>query len=126
MVVGDGNYKDFKQVVKKEFPIDRKPGSLNRLMCGPWITSPKGTKVPVEIIFGETPGGVFDVYLAIEVARSGSRVNGTFEGEGTLKLFRTNTEPLPDEIKKPGRGLNIDMEAEGWIFKAVPGSGVSR
>ena len=126
MVVGaDGNYKDFKQVVKKEFPIDRSPGSLNRLMCGPWITAPKGTKVPVEIIFGETPGGVFDVYLAIEVARSGSRVNGTFEGEGTLKLFRTNTEQLPDEIKKPGRGLNIDMEAEGWIFKTVP-SGVTR
>jgi len=120
MVVGaDGNYKDFKQVVTKEFPIDRKPGSLSRLKCGPWITSPKGTKVPIEIAIGETPGGVFDVYLAIEVARSASRVNGTFEGEGTLKLFRTNAEPLPDEIKKPGRGLSIDMEAEGWIFKTV-------
>ncbi|MEY4034583.1 MAG: hypothetical protein RL492_1777, partial [Verrucomicrobiota bacterium] len=126
MVVGaDGNYKDFKQVVTKEFPIDRKPGSLNRLKAGPWITSPKGTKVPIEIAIGETPGGVFDVYLAIEVARSGSRVNGTFEGEGTLKLFRTNAEQLPEEIKKPGRGLSIDMEAEGWIFKTVS-SGVSR
>jgi hypothetical protein len=128
MVVGaDGNYKDFKppQVVTKEFPIDRKPGSLNRLKAGPWITAPKGTKVPLEIAIGETPGGVFDVYLAIEVARSGSRVNGTFEGEGTLKLFRTNAEPLPEEIKKPGRGLTIDMEAEGWIFKTVP-TGVTR
>jgi hypothetical protein len=126
MVVGaDGNYKDFKQVVTKEFAIDRKPGSLNRLKAGPWITSPKGTKVPIEIAIGETPGGVFDVYLAIEVARSGSRVNGTFEGEGTLKLFRTNAEQLPEEIKKPGRGLSIDMEAEGWIFKTVS-AGVSR
>jgi hypothetical protein len=32
---------------------------------------------------------------------------------------------LPDEIKMPGRGLNIDMEAEGWIFKTVP-IGVTR
>jgi hypothetical protein len=126
MVVGrDGNYKDFKQIVTKEFPIDRKPGSLNRLKAGPWITATKGTKIPLEIAIGETPGGVFDVYLAIEVARSGSRVNGTFEGEGTLKLFRTNAEELPDEIKKPGRGLTIDMEAEGWIFKTVP-AGVTR
>ena len=52
-------------------------------------------------------------------------MNGTFEGEGTLKLFRTNAEQLPEEIKKPGRGLSIDMEAEGWIFKTVS-SGVSR
>jgi hypothetical protein len=126
MVVGrDGNYKDFKQVVTKEFAIDRKPGHLNRLKAGPWINSPKGTKIPIEIAIGETPGGVFDVYLAIEVARSGSRVNGNFEGEGTLKLFRTNAEQLPEEIQKPGRGLNIDMEAEGWIFKTVP-TGVTR
>lgn len=109
----------------KEFPIDRNPGHLSRLKAGPWITAPKGTKIPIEIAIGETPGGVFDVYLAIEVARSGSRVNGTFEGEGTLKLFRTNAEQLPEEIQKPGRGLNIDMEAEGWIFKTVP-TGVTR
>ena len=125
IVGADGNYKDFKQVVTKEFPIDRKPGSLARLKCGPWITATRGTKVPIEIAIGETPGGVFDVYLAIEVARSSSRVNNTFEGEGTLKLFRTNAEPLPDEIKNPGRGLSIDMEAEGWIFKTVR-DGVSR
>ena len=124
-LVGDGNYKDFKQVVKSDFHIDRSPGSLNRLACGPWINTSKGTRVPIEIIFGETPGGVSDVYLAIEVAKSSARVKGEFEGEGTLKLFRVNSEPLPDEIKKPGRGLNIDMEAEGWIFKTVPNS-VSR
>jgi len=118
-LVPDGNYKDFKQVVKKDFYIDRKPGNLNRLACGPWINATKGTKVPIEIIFGETPGGVSDVYLAIEVAKSGNRVKGEYEGEGTLKLFRVNNEPLPDEIKNPGRGLTIDMEADGWIFRTV-------
>jgi hypothetical protein len=124
-LVGDGNYKDFKQVVKDEFHIDRNPGSLNRLACGPWINAAKGTKVPIEIIFGETPGGVSDVYLAIEVAKSGDKLKGQYQGEGSLKLFRVNAEPLPDEIKNPGRGLNIDMQAEGWIFKTV-NSTVSR
>ena len=127
LVGADGKYKDFNnQVSGREFVVDRSPGHLNRLKAGPWITAPKGTKVPIEIAIGETPGGVFDVYLAIEVARSGSRVNGTFEGEGTLKLFRTNADPLPKEIENPGRKLTIDMQAEGWIFKTVTGPGISR
>ena len=126
-VVGaDGNYKDFKQVVTKEFPIDRTPGSLNRMKAGPWINETKGKKVPIEIAIGETPGGVFDVYLAIEVATSNQRVKGDFVGEGTLKLFRVNSEPLPKEIENPGRKLTIDMQAEGWIFKTVAGPGATR
>jgi hypothetical protein len=127
LVGGDGKYKDFNnQVSGREFVIDRSPGGLHRMKAGPWITAPKGTKVPIEIAIGETPGGVFDVYLAIEVARSGSRVNGTFEGEGTLKLFRVNSDPLPKEIENPGRKLTIDMQAEGWIFKTVTGPSISR
>jgi hypothetical protein len=126
MVGGDGNYKDFKQVVTKEFPMDRSPGSLARMKAGPWINEQKGKKVPIEIAIGETPGGVFDVYLAIEVATSNQRVKGEFVGEGTLKLFRVNTEPLPKEIENPGRRLTIDMQAEGWIFKTVPATGALR
>ncbi len=126
-IVGrDGNYKDFKQVVTKEFVLDRSPGGLHRMKAGPWINETKGKKVPIEIAIGETPGGVFDVYLAIEVATSGQRVKGEFVGEGTLKLFRVNSDPLPKEIENPGRKLTIDMQAEGWIFKTVAGPGVSR
>jgi hypothetical protein len=126
-IVGrDGNYKDFKQVVTKEFVLDRSPGGLHRMKAGPWINETKGKKVPIEIAIGETPGGVFDVYLAIEVATSGQRVKGEFVGEGTLKLFRVNSDPLPKEIEHPGRKLTIDMQAEGWIFKTVAGPGVSR
>ncbi|MEY4085925.1 MAG: hypothetical protein RLZZ405_113 [Verrucomicrobiota bacterium] len=126
-IVGrDGNYKDFKQVVTKEFTLDRSPGGLHRMKAGPWINETKGKKVPIEIAIGETPGGVFDVYLAIEVATSGQRVKGEFVGEGTLKLFRVNSDPLPKEIEHPGRKLTIDMQAEGWIFKTVAGPGVSR
>ena len=115
----DGTYKDFGEKVSKEYKVDRRPGRLNRLKAGPWIQVTKGTKVPVEVLIGETPGGVFDCYLAIEVAKSGTKVDGQYEGEGKLKLFRCSTEPVPAEITKDKRGLNIDMQAAGWIFKVT-------
>lgn len=121
----DGNYKDFGVKVSKEYKVDRRPGSLNRLKAGPWIQATKGTKVPVEVLIGETPGGVFDCYLAIEVAKSGTKVDGQYEGEGKLKLFRCNADPLPEGLARDKRGLNIDMEAQGWIFKVSKDSNSS-
>jgi hypothetical protein len=118
-LAGGGNYKDFGVKVTQEYKVDRRPGGLHRLKAGPWIQVTKGTKVPVEVLIGETPGGVFDCYLAIEVAKSGTKVGGQYEGEGKLKLFRCNADPLPAEIARDKRGLNIDMEAAGWIFKVT-------
>jgi hypothetical protein len=121
-LAGGGNYRDFGVKVGHSFAVDRRPGSLNRLKAGPWLQVTKGTKVPVEVLIGETPGGVFDCYLAIEVAKSGNKVNGQYEGEGKLKLFRCGADPLPAEVTKDTRGLDIDMEAKGWIFKVTPDS----
>ena len=121
-LAGGGNYKDFGVKVTQEFKVDRRPGGLHRLKAGPWIQVTKGTKVPVEVLIGETPGGVFDCYLAIEVAKSGTKVNGQYEGEGKLKLFRCNADPLPAGVGRDKRGLDIDMEAKGWIFKVTPDS----
>jgi len=121
-LAGGGNYKDFGVKVTQEYKVDRRPGGLHRLKAGPWIQVTKGTKVPVEVLIGETPGGVFDCYLAIEVAKSSTKVNGQYEGEGTLKLFRCNADPLPAGVARDKRGLNIDMEAKGWIFKVTPDS----
>jgi hypothetical protein len=121
-LAGGGNYKDFGVKVSQEYKIDRRPGSLSRLKAGPWIQVTKGTKVPVEVLIGETPGGVFDCYLAIEVAKSSTKKDGEYEGEGKLKLFRCNADPLPAGIERDKRGLNIDMEAKGWIFKVTPDS----
>jgi hypothetical protein len=118
----DGNYKDFGVKVGHSFAVDRRPGSLNRLKAGPWLQVTKGTKVPVEVLIGETPGGVFDCYLAIEVAKSNKQVNGQYEGEGKLKLFRCSADPLPAGIERDKRGLDIDMDAKGWIFKVTPDS----
>ena len=121
-LAGGGNYKDFGVKVTQEFKVDRRPGGLHRLKAGPWIQVTKGTKVPVEVLIGETPGGVFDCYLAIEVAKSSTKVNGQYEGEGKLKLFRCNSDPLPDGVGRDKRDLDIDMEAKGWIFKVTPDS----
>ena len=121
-LAGGGNYKDFGVKVTQEFKVDRRPGGLHRLKAGPWIQVTKGTKVPVEVLIGETPGGVFDCYLAIEVAKSSTKVNGQYEGEGTLKLFRCNADPLPAGVARDKRDLDIDMEAKGWIFKVTPDS----
>jgi hypothetical protein len=121
-LAGGGNYKDFDVKVTQEYKVDRRPGGLHRLKAGPWIQVTKGTKVPVEVLIGETPGGVFDCYLAIEVAKSSTKVNGQYEGEGTLKLFRCSADPLPAGVGRDKRGLNIDMDAKGWIFKVTPDS----
>jgi hypothetical protein len=121
-LVGGGNYTDFGVKVSQEYKIDRRPGSLSRLKAGPWIQVTKGTKVPVEVLIGETPGGVFDCYLAIEVAKSGTKVNGQYEGEGKLKLFRCSADPLPAGVSQDKRGLDIDMDAKGWIFKVTADS----
>ncbi len=116
--VKGGKYVDFSQVVDVQVPIVRAPGGRLFLKCGPWITVRKGDAIPVEILMGEGPGGVFDVYLAIEVAKP-KKEKGAFVGEGSLKLFRTTNDPVPEEIQNPGRGLNIDMQAEGWVFEAT-------
>ena len=117
-----GKYLDFDQVVDEKVTIDRSPGGRGFLKCGPWISVRKGDAIPIEILMGEGPGGVFDVYLAIEVAKP-QKEKGKYVGEGSLKLFRTTNDPVPDEIKNPGRGLNIDMQAEGWVFEATkPGT----
>ncbi|MGA0132760.1 MAG: hypothetical protein ACO3ND_00155 [Opitutales bacterium] len=118
-VGGDGKYKDFGQTCKDQFKINRKPGSLDRLMAGPWIKPVKGQKVPFEVLMGETPGGVFDMYLAIEPASSEMTTNGKYSGTGRLKLFRCATGPLPSAILKEKRGVDIDMAANDWIFKAT-------
>ena len=116
--VKGGRYIDFDQVVDVQVPIDRAPGGRGYLKAGPWINVRKGDAIPVEILMGEGPGGVFDVYLAIEVAKP-KREGGKIVGEGSLKLFRTTNDPVPEEIQNPGRGLNIDMQAEGWVFEAT-------
>jgi len=119
-----GDYKDFHQVVTDRFDINRAPGGLTHLRAGPWISETKGKVIPIEILIGETPGGVFDTYLCIEVATSKQKTKGTYPGEGKLKLLRFNNEPIPEELTKGTQRLpNFDWQAEGWVFEAAKPGG---
>ena len=108
---GENVYKDFGN--KKCDEIH--PSRLGKPMrAGPWISITKDAEVPMEVVIGETPGGTFYAILCIEVMAP----NG--KGEGNLKLFRLTSDELPDAIKNGHPSIpNVDMVAEGWIFKAV-------
>jgi len=108
---GDNVYKDFGG--KKCDEIH--PSRLGKPMrAGPWISITKDAEVPLEVVIGETPGGTFYAILCIEVMAP------TGKGEGNLKLFRLTSDELPDAIKNGHPSVpNVDMVAEGWIFKAV-------
>lgn len=90
------------------------PSKLGQpLRCGPWVTATAGQNVPIEIVIGETPGGLFCAFLFFEVA------DGAGKGTG-LKLVRFADTPLPPDIAKGHPDVpNVDMEAKGWLFKPV-------
>ena len=115
-VVGGGNvYNDFGGAKC----TDIHPSSLPKpLRCGPWIQMTAGTEVPIEIAFGEMPGGSFFGVLCIEVMGS--------DGKGTgMKLLRFTKQPLPKEIQDPKViRAKIDMQANGWIFTPVKDAGM--
>lgn len=109
--VGASNtYKDFDGVKCNE----THPSTTGKpLRCGPWIQMTAGTEVPIEIAFGEMPGGSFYGVLCIEVMGSDGKGGG-------LKLLRFTKQPLPKEIQNARAiGAKIDMEANGWIFTPV-------
>ena len=109
LVGAENVYKDFGGKKCDE----THPSKLGKPMrCGPWISVTKDAEVPLEVVIGETPGGTFYAVLCIEVMAP----NG--KAEGSLKLFRLTTDELPEAIKAGHPSVpNVDMVAEGWIFK---------
>ena len=112
---GANVYKDFGGKKCNE----THPSRLGRPMrAGPWISITKDAEVPLEIAIGETPGGHFYAILCIEVMTTSGK------GAGNLKLFRLTNDELPDAIKNGHPSVpNVDMVAEGWIFKAIKPTG---
>ncbi|MDR3228073.1 MAG: hypothetical protein LBT53_01485 [Puniceicoccales bacterium] len=73
------------------------------MKCGPWLTVSKGSKYPMEVAIGETPGGVFYAFLAFE--REGER--------GKLYLFRMSGGKFtPTGKVAPG----IDYSGGGMVW----------
>ena len=107
---GNNIYPDFGKQKYEE----TKPSKLGKpLRCGPWLNATAGQNIPIEIVIGETPGGLFNAYLFFEVADAAGKGTG-------LKLVRFADTPLPAEIANGNAEVpNIDMAAKGWLFKPV-------
>ena len=92
-----------------------------RFRAGPWIDVVAGTSYGMEVLVGETPGGVFDCYLGIEVS-TGKKSGNVYQGEEKIRLFKIGREDLPDEIKG-GAGTGWEMNPGDWTFEPANSSG---
>jgi hypothetical protein len=91
--------------------------------AGPWIDVVAGTSYGMEVLVGETPGGVFCCYLGIEVS-TGKKVANVYQGEEKIRIFKIGREDLPDEIKD-GAGTGWEMNPGDWTFEPANSSGPS-
>ncbi len=110
-ITGGGNaYPDHGRQAYAEIH----PSKLGKpLRCGPWINMTAGVTVPIEIVIGETPGGLFSAFLMFEVADAAGKGTG-------MKLVRFADAPLPAEIAQGHANVpKVDMAAKGWLFKPV-------
>ena len=118
-------YDDFSGKPKIPF-IDyhgRPPSGGPPFRAGPWIDVVAGTSYGMEILVGETPGGVFCCYLGIEVS-TGKKVANVYQGEEKVRLFKIGREDVPDEIKG-GAGTGWEMNPGDWTFEPANSSGPS-
>jgi hypothetical protein len=92
-------------------------------MAGPWIDAKAGMDYSMEVVIGETPGGIFFAFLGIEVS-TGKREGGAFTGERRVRLFKIGDTELPAEIAG-GAGTGWEMNPGDWTFQP-PGGGKAR
>ncbi len=92
----------------------RKAGIKYQMRVGEWINVMKGQQCQVDILIGETPGGVFEAYLALEEAAAGNN-----KEPGKLVLFKIGAEPVPDGIARGSNRLRCDMSGGEWVWQAV-------
>ncbi len=82
---------------------------------GEWISVMRNQQCQVDILIGETPGGKFCAYLAMEEGDRNNPKNGT----GKLILFKIGKDPLPEAIANGNNALRCDMTGGDWIWEAV-------
>ncbi len=98
------------------------PGAPHiRFRGGPWIDVVAGTSYAMEVLVGETPGGVFHCHLGIEIS-TGKREGGQFQGERAVRLFKIGSGELPPEIAG-GDGTGWKMDPGDWTFLPASGPG---
>ena len=75
----------------------------------------------MEVLVGETPGGIFFCYLGIEVA-TGQKRNNEHQGDRAVRLFKIGDGELPPEIAN-GAGTGWQMNPGDWLFQPGNNSG---
>jgi hypothetical protein len=94
-----------------------------KFRAGPWISVVAGTSYAMEVIVGETPGGVFHCHLGIEVATDKTQ-GGQPVGERKVRLFKIGAAELAPEIAG-GDGTGWEMNPGDWTFEPANSSGPS-
>lgn len=84
----------------------------DRFTSGDWITWKANEFKRIDLIFGETSGGVthFGLYLEVQ----GMEYKKTDKGVPILPLFRVSAE----KVKLPEKAVYVPFETKGPIFKA--------
>jgi hypothetical protein len=116
-------YDDFSGKPKIPF-IDyhgAPPGGGPPFRAGPWIDVVAGSTYAMEVLVGETPGGIFYCYLGIEVA-TGQKKNNEHQGDRAVRLFKIGDGELPPEIAN-GAGTGWQMNPGDWLFQPGNNSG---
>jgi hypothetical protein len=106
---GTGN-----RLTKEEQEKWGKPGY--GLRTGTWVDVVRGQTYKMDVLIGETPGGVFEAYLMLEEAETPS----SRKGSGKLVLFKVGNTPLPAEIAKGYQNARCDMSGGDWVWQPAP------
>jgi hypothetical protein len=79
------------------------------LRCGPWLSASKGTKYPIEVVIGETPGAFFCAFLCFERKSE----------PGKIYLFRMDASKQDPNLVSGARGPippGVDWSGGGYVW----------
>ncbi len=97
---------------------ERLHGSAERyrntpLRCSAWIEVYNGREYPVEILIGETPGGLFSAVLFCEETKDGKKP------DGNPFLFKVGNTPIDEKDVVKGFYPEVDITGGVWVW--LPG-----
>ena len=130
VVHGDDPVREYDQFAgKPKIPfidyLGGPPGVAGvKYRAGPWIDVVAGSPYAMEVIVGETPGGIFHCRLGIEVS-TGQKKNNEYLGDKAVRLFKIGHEELPPEIAG-GDNTGWQMNPGDWTFEATGAGGSAR
>ncbi len=92
-LVLNGSYPSCRRVADDDLTVETKDGKGVKFYFGPWIDVSAGEAVPIEILLGEQPGGVFYCFLGLE--KEGEEYAQSGNNLPLIPAFQI--APLPDD-----------------------------